>query len=75
MSDKDRKKKGGERKDKKNERMRQDVKERKDRGEANLSGQVARKEAGQHTDRGDVNPKPNSEMQGGPSQPSSGKPG
>ena len=75
MSDKDRKKKDGQRKDKKNERMREDIKEPTEKCEANMSGQVTRKEAGLHSDTGDVVHKPHSEMQGGPSQPASGKPG
>ncbi len=75
MSDKDRKKKDGERKDKKNERMRDAVKERKKQAEAHVGGQSASKEAGLHSDTGDVNRKPNAEMQGGPLQPSAGKPG
>ena len=47
MSDKDRRKKGGERKDKKNERMRADVMERKE----------AAAEPGVQHDKGDIYPK------------------
>jgi hypothetical protein len=64
MSDKDRRKKGGERKDKKNERMREDVKTRHEQGEANA------KETGVHTDQGDMFPKPNPQTIEGPSRPS-----
>lgn len=59
MSGDNRKKKDGERKEKKNERMREDIRERREHGEANAAGRE------HHPDTGDVNPKPNSETQEG----------
>jgi hypothetical protein len=63
MSDKDRKKKDGERKGKKNERMREDVKARHDQGAANA------KNDGIHTDQGDMYSKPNAQMEEGQNRP------
>ena len=63
MSDKDRRKKEGERKDKKNERMREDVKQRHDQAHG---GQQHSKEIGTHSDKGDLFPKPNPQTSQGP---------
>jgi hypothetical protein len=64
MSGKDRKKKGGQDKNKKNERMREAVKERHE----------SAGEGKPQTDHGDMYPKPNSQMIEGPSNPSTGGP-
>ena len=61
MSDKDRRKKQGERTDHKNERMRQDVKQRHEQAHG---GELHEKEVGKHTDQGDDYPKPNPQMGG-----------